>query len=335
MFPVILSLLVGLAINVAEAAEVKAVVGDYQMTIAKAGKKKISPKKAAKKPTRSKIKEVKKVKRVDQQKALEEQVAALKTANADALAKADAAKRAEDTAKAEAVIAQKAADQARKDAADAQAEKDRQAAELTKANADKAKAEAEAAAHKVVYHKPSVEFGVLVGNSNSVSSSPISSVGFTANTGYMVSVSGQTPVKNVDWVASYAWQSYNISLAGVDLGSIPSTTISVGGRYNFTTKYEERLVPFVGAGIYSTSFGGQTLLNNTLKVGSTGLAGVSIEAGVRTTLKKHFSASITVEQHFGSTGYNRLETNAGSAQLTMYNVSNPRSIHLGVGYHFD
>lgn len=183
-------------------------------------------------------------------------------------------------------------------------------------------------------HPAYAEMGIRLASSIGVSASPIAGVGVTPRTGYGVTVVGSTGFKNVDYTMGFARQVYEFSLEGVTLGSILSTTLEAGARYNFTMS-DKRIVPFVGAGLYNTKFDGHTLLGSTLKVNGISVSGVVVEAGARYQIKQRYYVGASFRQYFGETGYNRLMTNFGSAQLTMYNLSNARTLVLSAGGNFD
>ncbi len=306
-------------------ASLKFTIGkEAQKPPAKAVKKNKTPatKRKAKKPSAEVV-------------ALNAQLKALAEEKAAALLAVEVAKQAAVQSEKEASEARTAAIRAQARADFADNEKARQAESLSLAEAEKAKAVSEKKAEAVgYYHPPYVEMGVKLANNIGVSSSPITGVGVTPRTGYGVSVVGSTGIKNVDYTLGFARQLYDFSLEGVALGSILSTTLEAGARYNFKLS-NERVTPFVGAGLYNTKFDGHTLLGNTLKVEGIGVSGVVVEAGARYQIKQSFYVGASVRQYFGETGFNRLMTNIGSAQLTMYNLSNARSLVLSAGGNFD
>lgn len=179
----------------------------------------------------------------------------------------------------------------------------------------------------------SIEIGVMSGGA-SVSSSPITSVSLSAGSGvgarFVMPMPGQT---NVEFTIGLSQRKYSMSMAGVDLGGGPdSTMVSATVRYRIDAN--EHFKPYVGGGLHNTSFDSSSLMSGGLKMASANISGFVAEVGARMPFESGFYIDLNARQYLGSTGDLRLETTVGNALLTRVDIKNPTAVTLSVGKSF-
>lgn len=178
-----------------------------------------------------------------------------------------------------------------------------------------------------------IEVGIMSGGA-SISGSPITDFGLTADTGKGVRFIGLVPGQtNVEYTLGLSQRKYNISMAGVNLGGGPEST-TFSGTVRYRVDANEYVKPYAGVGVHNTNFDTSSLASGNLKLGSANVVGAVAEIGVTVPFKSGFYVDLNARQYFGAAKDLRLETSIGNALLTKVTFKDPTSVMLSVGTSF-
>ncbi len=125
-------------------------------------------------------------------------------------------------------------------------------------------------------------WGQLSGNSLSggVSSTPVSGFSTPRGLGLGLIIGGEikhNDFEGVSWFGGFDQNNRKLNLTGRNLGDVSSTTFSGGLQLRF--EGSEVFKPYIRGGINYTTFDGDSLGNNTLRINDNGNLGAKAEIG--------------------------------------------------------
>lgn len=163
-------------------------------------------------------------------------------------------------------------------------------------------------------------WGELSGNSlgGGVSSSPVSGFSTSRGLGLGLKIGGEIKYngfEGVSWFGGFDQNSRRLHLTGRNLGDVSSTTFSGGLQLRF--EGSDAFKPFVRGGINYTTFDGDSLGNNTLRINDNGNLGAKAEIGGMFLLDKTSFKNDIIDQVGLSVGNDwhkkvELKTNGGA-----------------------
>ncbi len=181
--------------------------------------------------------------------------------------------------------------------------------------------------------KKRIEVGVLTSGGMSESSSPITDIEVGAKDGKNLRFVGPLRWENVEFTLLFAEQSFDFSMAGVNLGEIGTTIFSSTAR--FKPHFSKYTRPYVGAGIHYTKLEQSLLAGDTLKLGSARGLGPVVEYGIVFPFgDSGFYVDLNTSRYIWSAKGLRFETNTGNALVSTVNLSDPQWTGISLGISF-
>lgn len=184
----------------------------------------------------------------------------------------------------------------------------------------------------------SVEIGTFL-NGSSTSGSPID-VSSSNNSAYgfkLLLPTWQYRGQNLRFTGGVDQQSNDISMGGVGLGSVSSTTFSVTLRDYFLPE-TCKVCPYGGVGFYQESRDQASLAGGALKKSSSDSVGVLAEGGVSAFLPffggDKLYADLNISKKIGQNNEADIVTTAGNALVTRMGQGNDLNVKASIGWKF-